>query len=243
MIDYLRSTTHPWVSFLFITPLLAVYEGGVYYFRGDRTFLAAQADAWVREWLQNYGAVHIYAAPIAVVLVLLLWSWWRWSDRPTDPLSTTFGMAFESTLFAFLLWQISRNFLPILDQLGITLELGPRQLVAAKVIMFIGAGIYEEVLFRLGLFSILTVILRLLLLPGSVAWTLGAIASSLAFAAAHHLGDHGEPMQPYVFLFRFCAGLYFALLFTFRGFGIAVGAHVGYDILVGVNLPPAAINS
>ena len=32
------------------------------------------------------------------------------------------------------------------------------------------------------------------------------------------------------------AGLYFALLFRLRGFGIAVGAHALYDVMVGVVL-------
>ena len=47
------------------------------------------------------------------------------------------------------------------------------------------------------------------------------------FAAAHHIGPYGEPMRPDWFVFRACAGLYFTLLFVVRGFGIAVGAHVG----------------
>ena len=40
----------------------------------------------------------------------------------------------------------------------------------------------------------------------------------------------------YVFLFRMLAGIYFALLFRLRGFGIAVGTHAFYDIIVGVTL-------
>ena len=43
-------------------------------------------------------------------------------------------------------------------------------------------------------------------------------------------------MRPYVFLFRVLAGLYFTALFVGRGFGVAVGAHAGYDVLVGVSL-------
>lgn len=236
MLTYLKSTTHPWVSFLFLVPLLAAYEGGVLYFGGDRTYVAAQADAWVRGLLENYGAAQVFIAPAVVLVVLLVWSWWRWSDRPGDPITTCFGMAFESAIFAFLLWQFSRNFLPVMDHLGFKLEIAVRPAPAAQVITFVGAGIYEEVLFRLGLFTILTLILRTLQLPGGLAVVLAAIGSSLAFAAAHHVGAYGEPMQPYVFLFRFLAGLYFAVLFVLRGFGVAVGAHAGYDVLVGVTV-------
>lgn len=234
MRTYLSATRHPWASLLFLLPLLAAYEGGVLWFGGDRTFVAAQADAWVRGVLEIYGVAEIYAAPLVLVAVLLLWSLWRWSDRPQDPISTCFGMAFESAAFAVLLWQFSRNFGPIIDHLGVRLEVGLRSPPAAQVLTFVGAGIYEEVLFRLGLFTAVAVILRMAGLPGWFAVLTAAVASALAFAAAHHVGRFGEPMQPYVFLFRVLAGVYFAVLYSSRGFGVAVGAHAGYDVLVGV---------
>ena len=59
-------------------------------------------------------------------------------------------------------------------------------------------------------------------------------AAARACAAAHHAGPYGEPMRADYFVFRTVAGLYFTLLFVARGFGIAVGAHAGYDVLVGV---------
>jgi hypothetical protein len=65
---------------------------------------------------------------------------------------------------------------------------------------------------------------------------LASAGGAIGFAAAHHVGPYGEPMNPYVFLFRAIAGLYFTVLFIARGFGIAVGAHAGYDILVGVTI-------
>ena len=80
MLTYLKSTCHPWASLLFLVPLLAAYEGGVFWLGGDRTYVAAQADAWVRGLLENYGAEQVYAAPIVVIVVLLIWSWWRWSS-------------------------------------------------------------------------------------------------------------------------------------------------------------------
>jgi membrane protease YdiL (CAAX protease family) len=60
------------------------------------------------------------------------------------------------------------------------------------------------------------------------------VTTSLIFAAAHHLGAQGEPFQWYAFVFRATAGLFFATLFLFRGFGIAAGTHTAYDMLVGL---------
>ena len=145
-------------------------------------------------------------------------------------------MAFESCLFAFLLWQFSRNFGPIVDGLGVRFQITVQAAPLGQILTFIGAGIYEEVIFRLGLFVGLYLLLRVVQLPRVVAAPLAAVAAALAFAAAHHVGPYGEPMRPDYFVFRTVAGLYFTLLFIARGFGIAVGAHAGYDVLVGVSV-------
>lgn len=240
MSGYFSATRHPWVCLLFLIPLLAAYEGGVLWLGGDQADrLRNGADAWLRWGLELFGADHVLAAPGVVLLVMLAWSWWRWADRPDDPVTAVFGMAFESCLFAVVLWQFSRNFGPLLDGLGVRLHLAQVTVQAAplaKILTFIGAGIYEEVLFRLGLFLGLYVVLRVALLPTPVALVVAAVGAALAFAAAHHVGPYGEPVRADYFVFRVCAGLYFTLLFILRGFGIAVGAHVGYDVLVGVGV-------
>ena len=237
MAHYLSSTRHPWSSFLFLVPLLAVYEGGVLWLGGDQAArLRNGADAWLRWVLEVFGVGHVLVAPAIVVAVLLVWSWWRWADRPDDPVRIWFGMAFESIAYAFLLWQFSQNFGPLVERLGIKLEITVHTGRTAQILTFIGAGIYEEVLFRLGLFVGTYCILRVLQLSVLAALPLAALGAAVAFAAAHHIGPYGEPMNPYVFLFRALAGLYFTVLFIGRGFGIAVGAHAGYDILVGATV-------
>lgn len=234
MSNYWSATRHPWSSLLFLIPLLAAYEGGVWWLGGDQADrLRNGADAWLRWGLELFGARQVFAAPLVVVAVLVLWSWWRWDDRPQDPITPFFGMAFESVLFAVVLWQFGRNFGPLLEGLGVPLDLEAARAPAARVLTYIGAGIYEEVLFRLGLFTGLYVLLRVALLPRFLALPLAMVGAAVAFAAAHHVGPYGEPLRADVFLFRACAGLYFTLLFVVRGFGVAVGAHAGYDVLVG----------
>jgi hypothetical protein len=235
MTSYLSSTRHPWACFLFLLPLLAAYEGGLFWIGGDQSArLRNGADAWLRWSLDVFGAGHALAAPAVVLGVMLAWSWWRWADRPKDPVTAWFGMAFESAVFAVVLWQFSRNFGPILDTLGVKLQITVRTAPAAQILTFIGAGIYEEVLFRLGLFGGLALLLRAVGIPRAVAVLLAACAAAAAFAAAHHVGPYGEPMRADYFVFRAAAGLYFTALFVGRGFGVAVGAHAGYDVLVGV---------
>lgn len=231
---YLASTRHPWACLLFLVPLLAAYEVGVSRLGGDKAaHFRNGADAWMRWAFEVFGAAHFLVVPAFVVSILILWTWWKWADRPEDPVTTWFGMAFESVMFAVILWQFSRNFGPILDGLGLKLQITVRTAPAAQLLTFIGAGIYEEVLFRLGLFGGLVLILRAVRIPWVVAWLLAAIVAAVAFAAAHHVGPFAEPLRADYFVFRTVAGLYFTALFVARGFGIAVGAHTGYDVLVG----------
>ena len=63
-----------------------------------------------------------------------------------------------------------------------------------------------------------------------------AAGSAVLFSAAHDVGPNGQEYSNYVFVFRLIAGLYFSLLYEYRGFGIAVGTHACYNVMV--SIPP-----
>jgi hypothetical protein len=218
-------------------PLLLAYEGGVLWLGGtQQETLRNGADTWVHWGLRELGLVEIYWAPILIGGTFFLWSCLRRWDRPRDLVGVYIGMTIESLGFALLLWGISRNFNPFLKSLGIVLSTPPpsQDRVLAQVVTFVGAGIYEEVLFRLLLFAGISWLLRLAGVGSLGTFVLAAGASACTFSAAHHAGPHGEAFNSYVFCFRTLAGLYFTLLYQLRGFGIAVGTHACYDVLAGV---------
>ncbi len=234
--DYLRATRHPWPCLLFLLPLLAVYELGVSSLGGDHPeYLRNGADSWLRQGLASAGMKQHFWAPILLLAVLLLWNLRCWHDRPGDLFGVLCGMILESVAFALGLWGISRGLGPLVDYLGLEMNVGPPLNPAVgQVITFVGAGIYEEMLFRLLLFSGLFAGLKSFGVSGLLAIGLSALSSALVFSAAHHLGPHGEPLESYTFLFRTIAGLFFALVYMGRGFGVAVGAHACYDVVVGL---------
>ena len=237
MLSYLSATRHPWASLVFLLPWVIVYEGGVLAMStGQSASLRGGADEWLRLGLAQYGLGQVWIAPLILVGVLLGWSVLKWGERPREPVAVAFGMMLESVIFAAALWAIARNFVPLLQEWGVPTASIQFNASAGEVIRYIGAGIYEEVLFRLGLFTGLYLLLRVALLPSLLAMTLAAVFAALAFAAAHHLGPHGESMVTVRFLFRVTAGLFFTLLYVLRGFGVAVGAHALYDILAGVSV-------
>ncbi len=242
MFSYLKATRHPWTCVLFVVPLLVVYEVGVVMLANgsDATGLRNGADIWLRGRLVDYGVQFPWALPGLVATVLLVRSWWSWAERPSSPLTGVFGTLVESVAFAAGLWLVARNFRPILEALGVPMLdiLADRfqSIPSGQLIRFVGAGIYEEVLFRMGLFSVLCVLFKFSLMPNLITVPLAAAAGALLFAAAHHIGPHGEQVVPVVFAFRVVAGLLFTALYQLRGFGVAVGTHAGYDILVGVGV-------
>ena len=236
---YFTATRHPWPCLLFLLPLLAAYEGGVLWLGGTHPeALRNGADTWLHWGLEAFGLSQLYWAPCLTALVFLVWSWRRRHDRPDDLVELLIGMGLESMAFAGGLLALSRSVGPLLDRLGVALDLAPATDQALTgVITFVGAGIYEEVLFRLVLFGGLFALGRRLDVPFLLAFPIAALTAAVLFAAAHHAGPYGEGFDGYVFFFRTLAGLYFTLLFQLRGFGIAVGAHACYDVLVGVVLP------
>jgi membrane protease YdiL (CAAX protease family) len=104
---------------------------------------------------------------------------------------------------------------------------------ATRAVMSIGAGVYEETVFRLLLMSGIAALLgKVLGLGRWVAVTVALIVSALLFSAMHHIPPYGDPLHLGVFTFRFLAGICFGLLFWWRGFAVAVYTHALYDLYV-----------
>jgi membrane protease YdiL (CAAX protease family) len=98
-------------------------------------------------------------------------------------------------------------------------------------ILSLGAGIYEELVFRLILMTLLVLLFAdLLRLPKLWSNLLMVSISAVLFSLYHYLGH--EAFQWQSFAFRTVAGIYFAGLFLTRGFGITAGCHISYDILI-----------
>jgi membrane protease YdiL (CAAX protease family) len=237
--DYWKSTSHPIASVLFVLPLLIAYEVGIHFVAptGDTTSLRNGADVWVRAQVKSFGLNFAYAVPVLLAAVLVGSALLRWRDRPKRPIGLVFGMFLECTVFAVALWALWRNFIPLLEQVGVPLNsLNTQPVQSGSVLKFIGAGIYEEVLFRLILLRGLAFLLQTVLLPKLAALLLSAVLTAIAFAACHHVGQLGDPLDSPIFLFRTVSGIVFALLYLLRGLGVAVGTHAAYNMLVGVSV-------
>jgi hypothetical protein len=97
----------------------------------------------------------------------------------------------------------------------------------------LGAGLYEELLFRVILVSALLWGARKLMGWGPVASGLFAtVAGALIFSAFHYVGPFGDQLQLGSFVFRAIAGVAFSALYIVRGFGITAWTHALYDVML-----------
>jgi uncharacterized membrane protein YeaQ/YmgE (transglycosylase-associated protein family) len=103
----------------------------------------------------------------------------------------------------------------------------------ARTTIAIGAGLYEEMLFRLvGVAVLHFVMADLFKLKHGTASAIAVIGAAVAFAVYHQFRfATGEINWPWL-MFLTAAGLYFGMLYILRGFGIVVAAHALYDVLV-----------
>ncbi len=240
---YLRESRRPLASLAFVVPLLVLYEGGILIL-GPQA-VRNGADVWLREFLDALGFSQYLLLPALTVGLLLAWHHVR---RETWQVSAgvVYGMLLESAALGLVLVAVARiEGMLVASALSggeaavattaMPFEMAGRGAFLGRILGYIGAGVYEEMLFRLMLIPPLAVVVRFLGVPRP--WSIAAVvlATSAIFSAAHYIGPHGDALDAFSFLFRFTAGALFAVLFVYRGFGIAAGSHALYDIFVSLS--------
>ena len=194
-------------SLVLIAPLLLAYQIGVL-FAGH----VNGADVVTRALYAALGSRAAYLLVHAIVAALFL----LWIRRARRWHVLSFDVAapvvLEAAIYALTLGAAIRFVI------GLGLD-------GNSVVSALGAGVHEELVFRLGLLAALVSLMRGMVVPA-------LIVSSLAFAGAHHLGMHGEPFTVHAFVFRTLAGCAFGAIFWYRSLAHAVYAHVLYDLIV-----------
>jgi hypothetical protein len=229
---YLAESERPWASLLFLLPMVLAYElyvAGV--FAAHATAAAATAPppritafVLIQELFALFGAAGQHLPALALAGMLISAHLVRrdsWKVRP----GVLAGMAVESAVWAgplFVLgWAIVR-----------LLPLARSGVGANLFFLSLGAGVYEELLFRLIAVTVLICIFR-----DGFRWSPGAAASAatgisaIAFSLYHYLGT-GEAFSLAPLVFRTLAGAYLGSIYVLRGFGVTAGCHAAYDLFV-----------
>lgn len=99
-----------------------------------------------------------------------------------------------------------------------------------RLMLSLGAGLYEELLFRVLLVSALAAGARLAFgwgVKGSGVFA--TLVGALIFSLFHYIGPYGDPFRITSFTFRAISGVAFSALYLTRGFGITAWTHALYD--------------
>ena len=134
-------------------------------------------------------------------------------------------------VFGLCVGSVTSGVLGLLQMLSIGAGAGGGLDSWTHLMVSLGAGIYEELLFRVLLVGAISAGARALL--GWRPLTAGVVATLLGaaiFSAFHYIGPYGDRLQVYSFVFRMVAGLFFSALYLTRGFGITAWTHALYDV-------------
>ncbi len=215
-------------SFLFILPLLVLYEAGVWLADPE---VRNAAESVVKAPLQLFGRNSVLIFNLLVVAAAIGAVVQSRRSRELN-VSIFLPMFLESLFYALLLGRVVlgllKLFAPTLVSMMASLN------VVTTFLLAIGAGVYEEIVFRLILITALYLVFgRVLGLRDGWASAFSIVIAAGIFSMMHFVGGAmTSTFNAGGFLFRFIAGLILSAIYLFRGLGIAVYTHALYDLMI-----------
>ena len=227
---------------LFALPLFLLYEalaaalGGAPGAAGVRNAADVVLKTPFMLFSGQRGSLAFFATVIAVCIYLVARDLTKTRERP-EPRMFLLMLGESAVLALFLGIVVATLTQRLLGALALAAQAAPTPLegmsAATRLMLALGAGLYEELLFRVLLVGGLAAGLRWLLgartlMAGLIAATVGA----LIFSGFHYVGEYGDPFELASFTYRAIAGLAFSGMYLTRGFGITAWTHALYDVYV-----------
>ena len=229
---YFNSTHSLLYSYLISLPLLLLYEVLIFISQPDsEQVVRISVDVWIKTLFSYLGkdVLSITLIFVALIGIVILY---RERNRFSELRVSYFGlMLIEASAYAFLLALI------ISSTVGALLQMIQPETVEAlstlqQLALSLGAGLYEELFFRVILVSALLYLFKLFFEKEWMSMTAAMILAALLFSAVHYIGALGDPFMFSSFLFRFLFGLALNAIYIWRGFGMAAWTHAMYDIML-----------
>lgn len=224
---YFHHSTHRFYGAITALVMATLYEIFIMWDATGGMMIRNAPEAWIRNLLNFLGVSHYHisflmlgAALVAiplfydsgvllkkrlVVLMILESMWW-------------------GAVSGFLIQSVMSNLFLITGSVSGSLigDLG----------LAIGAGLFEELFFRV---LLTTLLIHLTFKLFKVRWLsilVSILVASFLFSLAHYVGNAADHLELYSFLFRFLAGIWFTTLYSLRGFSVVCMSHAFYDIFV-----------
>ncbi|MBT7519901.1 MAG: CPBP family intramembrane metalloprotease, partial [Candidatus Marinimicrobia bacterium] len=189
MNSYWLSTRSPLYSFLFTVPLFLIYEIGIFLTSSDDMFVLRNgADALMRQILATFGITGLYWVGVIffigfIIAFILQRKYWEETQIHSDYFLL---MMVESVGWSVLIYFLMTNvYLLLMNPTG--------SMLVQQVTLAVGAGIYEEFLFRVLLIAGISVILGFIFQWSDKTrnWAAMVIAAGI-FSSFHFIGEYGD---------------------------------------------------
>lgn len=216
-----------WTDLGLTLPIFLLYHLGVVFLpvRNAADLVTTELSALAKNSLLAYAGLTV-AVGVAFVVVLAATGQKRALEGKRFAL-----IALEGTLYAILMRFAAAY---VVGSLSLAPSVGVEtKSVFSGVVMSMGAGFYEEIAFRAGLFGLGALVFKAVLPPGIrriLATLVWAVVAAIAFSAWHYVGSLGDSFDLPSFVFRAVCGLILTAIFVFRGFAPAVWTHALYDV-------------
>lgn len=227
---YLSATSSLKYGFVMSLPLLVLYEVLIALTTPDSgVTVRLSTDIWIKSIAGLFG-VSTLKFTVFIVLTMGLLVWFKSKDNPV----TLHGkflvyMILESAVWAVVLWWLVSGTIGAVFAFapdGESLSLGQ------QFALSLGAGLYEELVFRVLLVPALVVVFAKFGFGAKGSVFAGIVFGALLFSAVHYMGSMGDVFTLQSFTFRFLFGMALNALLMLRGFGIAAWTHSLYDVMV-----------
>tara|TARA_B100000579_G_scaffold174251_1_gene142095 strand:- start:1078 stop:1773 length:696 start_codon:yes stop_codon:yes gene_type:complete len=229
MSNYWRYSSSAYYSVVAALPLLVIYEILIVLSQSRYWGIRNAADVWIRTFLMAFDlqAQHITFVLIGIALALIPIAKSRASGIKLK--ANFFALMFaESLVFSLALGILLQSIL----RMGGLSTGGTGSGLMQNLALSIGAGLFEEIIFRVILLNLLFLLLNHLFKKKVAAAVVSVLLASFLFSLSHYLGTMADTLQLYSFMFRWSAGLVFTVLYFVRGFAITAYTHALYDIWV-----------
>ena len=246
---YWYRSQQPFQALMFMMPMILLYELGTLLYATDTSKGITRyiyARSLLSDFLELLGATGYYLPGLIVVVVLLAWHvvrrdpWWvkprlyvgMWIESVflAMPLFVFAVLLFRQPATQMVMEMLASIAVPAVSSTSAETAVAP-DAWQTMLVFSIGAGIYEELLFRLiGIAVLHMILVDVLALPKTLGAVIAVVISALAFAL-YHFSEH-NPFTWSKCIFYTGAGLYFAAVYVLRGFGIVAGTHAIYDVIV-----------
>lgn len=188
-------------------------------------------DVWIKT-LFTYLGVNAVSFSLLLVAIIGLFILFKERNRLKELQFSYFPvLILEATVYAIVVAIISQSLVSFILNMAASDPVNSLS-ITQKIALSLGAGLYEELFFRVILVTLFILIFTKLFGKKWAGITAAVVLSALLFSAVHYTGSMGDAFTLGSFLYRFLFGIILNGIYVWRGFGVAAWTHAIYDIMV-----------